>query len=240
MGLVLLLFSYSVVVRRFRTLDHSCNNPRFGEFDPRLSPRRFPIRIATALRRLRSQASDLPSCFRSKTADLSRKSTTFPVSTGKTGNFASIGATGRNAAASLPVAGVPALADRDPDAVGLDDRCGNRGADHGDRGGAPADQGGGSVPGHGSPIPASRNPISSRRGGSTAAPPPGLVVRPASTAEVAAVVRICAEVGLPIVPQGGNTGLVGGGVPPEDGHNITLAPGRMNRIRAIDPGCANR
>jgi FAD/FMN-containing dehydrogenase len=62
-----------------------------------------------------------------------------------------------------------------------------------------------------------------------------LVVRPASTAEVAAVVRICAEAKLPIVPQGGNTGLVGGGVPPEDGHNIVLALGRMNRIRAIDP-----
>jgi FAD/FMN-containing dehydrogenase len=41
-----------------------------------------------------------------------------------------------------------------------------------------------------------------------------LVVRPASTAEVAEVVRICAEAKLPIVPQGGNTGLVGGGVPP--------------------------
>src|ERR1700751_1725301 len=62
-----------------------------------------------------------------------------------------------------------------------------------------------------------------------------LVVRPASTAEVAAVVRICAEAELTIVPQGGNTGLVGGGVPPEDGHNIVLALGRMNRIRAIDP-----
>src|ERR1700758_5617053 len=62
-----------------------------------------------------------------------------------------------------------------------------------------------------------------------------LVVRPASTAEVAAVVQICAEVELPIVPQGGNTGLVGGGVPPENGHNIVLALGRMNRIRAIDP-----
>ena len=62
-----------------------------------------------------------------------------------------------------------------------------------------------------------------------------LVVRPASTAEVAAVVRICAEARLPIVPQGGNTGLVGGGVPPQDGHNIVLALGRMNRIRAIDP-----
>src|ERR1700756_4398453 len=62
-----------------------------------------------------------------------------------------------------------------------------------------------------------------------------LVVRPASTAEVAAVVGICAEAKLPVVPQGGNTGLVGGGVPPEDGHNIVLALGRMNRIRAIDP-----
>src|SRR6516165_8334992 len=62
-----------------------------------------------------------------------------------------------------------------------------------------------------------------------------LVVRPASTAEVAAVVRICAEAKLAIVPQGGNTGLVGGGVPPEDGRNIVLALGRMNRIRAVDP-----
>ncbi|MBV8738151.1 MAG: FAD-binding oxidoreductase, partial [Alphaproteobacteria bacterium] len=62
-----------------------------------------------------------------------------------------------------------------------------------------------------------------------------LVVRPAATAEIAAVVRICAEAGLAIVPQGGNTGLVGGGVPPEDGQNIILALGRMNRIRGIDP-----
>ena len=49
------------------------------------------------------------------------------------------------------------------------------------------------------------------------------------------MVRICAQAKLPIVPQGGNTGLVGGGVPPEDGHNIVLALGRMNHIRAIDP-----
>src|SRR5438874_13577708 len=62
-----------------------------------------------------------------------------------------------------------------------------------------------------------------------------LVVRPASTEEVAAVVRICAEARLSIVPQGGNTGLVGGAIPPEDGSNIVLALGRMNRIRAIDP-----
>src|SRR5262244_1104413 len=50
-----------------------------------------------------------------------------------------------------------------------------------------------------------------------------MVVRPASTAEAAAVVRICTEALLPIVPQGGNTGLVGGGVPPQDGHNIVLS-----------------
>jgi FAD/FMN-containing dehydrogenase len=62
-----------------------------------------------------------------------------------------------------------------------------------------------------------------------------LVIRPASTREVAEVVRICAKSRLRIVPQGGNTGLVGGGVPSEDGDNIVLAPSRMNRIRAIDP-----
>jgi FAD/FMN-containing dehydrogenase len=62
-----------------------------------------------------------------------------------------------------------------------------------------------------------------------------LVVRPATTAEVASVVRICAEAGLAVVPQGGNTGLVGGGVPPDDRDNIVLALGRMNRVRAVDP-----
>ena len=58
-----------------------------------------------------------------------------------------------------------------------------------------------------------------------------LVARPASTAEVAAVVRLCAESGIGIVPQGGNTGLVGGGVP--DG-GIVLCLNRLNRIRALD------
>src|SRR2546423_6519668 len=61
-----------------------------------------------------------------------------------------------------------------------------------------------------------------------------LVVRPASTEEVAAVVRICAEAGLPIVPQGGNTGLVGGAVPPPDRQNIVLGLGRVNRHRRIE------
>jgi FAD/FMN-containing dehydrogenase len=62
-----------------------------------------------------------------------------------------------------------------------------------------------------------------------------LVLRPAATAEVGEIVRLCAAANLPIVPQGGNTGLVGGGVPPEDGNNIVLALGRMNCIRRIDP-----
>jgi FAD/FMN-containing dehydrogenase len=62
-----------------------------------------------------------------------------------------------------------------------------------------------------------------------------LVVRPASTDEVAAVVRVCAAALIPIVPQGGNTGLVGAAVPPEDGRAVLLSLGRMSRVRAIDP-----
>lgn len=57
------------------------------------------------------------------------------------------------------------------------------------------------------------------------------VVRPDSTEQVAAVVRICARHGVPIVCQGGNTGLVGGGVP--DG-GIVLSTERLNRIRGLD------
>ncbi|WP_332824804.1 FAD-binding oxidoreductase [Ramlibacter sp.] len=60
------------------------------------------------------------------------------------------------------------------------------------------------------------------------------VVRPGSTAEVAAVVRLCAEAGAPMVPQGGNTGLVVGGVPDESGREVVLSLTRMNRVRAVD------
>src|SRR5436190_10759566 len=60
------------------------------------------------------------------------------------------------------------------------------------------------------------------------------VVRPASTAEVAAVVRLCAEAGVAIVPQGGNTGLSGGSVPTGQAREAVLALGRMNRIRELD------
>ena len=60
------------------------------------------------------------------------------------------------------------------------------------------------------------------------------VVRPGATDEVAAVVRACAAQGASIVPQGGNTGLVGGGVPDASGGQVLLSLQRMNRVQAID------
>jgi FAD/FMN-containing dehydrogenase len=61
------------------------------------------------------------------------------------------------------------------------------------------------------------------------------VVRPSTTDEVAAVVRLAKENKCPIVPQGGNTGMVGGGVPDARGNAIVLSTQRLNRIRALDP-----
>lgn len=61
------------------------------------------------------------------------------------------------------------------------------------------------------------------------------VVRPATTAEVADVVKACAHAGVPIVPQGGNTGLVAGGVPDASGSQIVLSLGRMRQVREVDP-----
>jgi FAD/FMN-containing dehydrogenase len=61
------------------------------------------------------------------------------------------------------------------------------------------------------------------------------VVRPGNTQEVAAVVKACAAARTPIVPQGGNTGLVVGGVPDGTGSQIVLSMTRMNAVRAIDP-----
>jgi FAD/FMN-containing dehydrogenase len=60
------------------------------------------------------------------------------------------------------------------------------------------------------------------------------VVRPGSTEEVAAVVRACAAARISLVPQGGNTGLVGGGIPDDSGQQVLIHLGRMNRIREID------
>ncbi len=61
------------------------------------------------------------------------------------------------------------------------------------------------------------------------------VLRPATTAEVADAVRLCVARGVPIVPQGGNTSMVGGAAVGEDGSEIILSLSRMNRVREIDP-----
>jgi D-lactate dehydrogenase (cytochrome) len=60
------------------------------------------------------------------------------------------------------------------------------------------------------------------------------VVRPASADEVAAIVKLCNQFQVPVVPQGGNTGLVLGSVPDTSGSAIVLSLTRMNRVRAID------
>src|SRR5882762_10217951 len=63
---------------------------------------------------------------------------------------------------------------------------------------------------------------------------PAAVVKPASTAEVAEVVRVCAESRTGVVPQGGNTGLCGAATPDTSGSQIVVNLSRMNRVRAID------
>ena len=60
------------------------------------------------------------------------------------------------------------------------------------------------------------------------------VVRPADTAQVAAIVQACAQAGTAIVPQGGNTGLVGGSVPDGSGTQVVLSTKRLNRVREVD------
>ena len=62
------------------------------------------------------------------------------------------------------------------------------------------------------------------------------VVRPGCTAEVASIMALCDQSGRKVVPQGGNTGLVGGQVPDASGEQIVLSLARMNRIRELDPG----
>ena len=60
------------------------------------------------------------------------------------------------------------------------------------------------------------------------------MVRPSSTAEVAATVRLAQASGIPLVPQGGNTGLVGGAVPFEEDGAVLLSLERLNEIREVD------
>ena len=62
-----------------------------------------------------------------------------------------------------------------------------------------------------------------------------LLLRPRTTAQVAAIVAIAAATRTPLVPQGGNTGLVGGGIPPADASAVLFSLAAMNRIRAVDP-----
>lgn len=60
------------------------------------------------------------------------------------------------------------------------------------------------------------------------------VLKPGSTKEVAAVVRLCNQFRVPIVPQGGNTGLVLGSVPDESGNAVVMSLVRLNRVRNLD------
>ena len=62
------------------------------------------------------------------------------------------------------------------------------------------------------------------------------MVRPADTGEVAAVIAACREHGAAIVPQGGNTGLVGAGVP--RGGEVLLSLARLDALGAVDPATA--
>ena len=61
------------------------------------------------------------------------------------------------------------------------------------------------------------------------------VVRPATTGEVSAIVRFCAQHGVPMVPQGGNTSHCGASIPDASGTAVLISLSRMNRIRAVDP-----
>ncbi|WP_020653904.1 FAD-binding oxidoreductase [Massilia niastensis] len=64
---------------------------------------------------------------------------------------------------------------------------------------------------------------------------PLAVLRPASTAEVAALVKLCVEHAVAIVPQGGNTGICAGSVPDASGEQVVLNLARLNRLRSVDP-----
>jgi FAD/FMN-containing dehydrogenase len=61
-----------------------------------------------------------------------------------------------------------------------------------------------------------------------------LMVSPATTREVSAVVQVCTAAGVGIVPQGGNTGLCAGAIPDQSGEQVLLSLSRLNRIRSID------
>ena len=64
------------------------------------------------------------------------------------------------------------------------------------------------------------------------------ILSPASTEEAAAIVKMAADHRVPLVPQGGNTSMVGGATPPADGSALILSLRRMNRLRSIDKAAA--
>ncbi|PLX36294.1 MAG: hydroxyacid dehydrogenase [Hyphomicrobiales bacterium] len=61
-----------------------------------------------------------------------------------------------------------------------------------------------------------------------------VVLRPGSTEEVSAILKLANELGVAVVPQGGNTGLVGGQIPDPDGREIVISLGRLDKVREID------
>jgi FAD/FMN-containing dehydrogenase len=64
----------------------------------------------------------------------------------------------------------------------------------------------------------------------------GAILQPNSIDEVAAMMAMASAQGVALVPQGGNSSMVGGATPPEDGSALILSLRRMNRIRSIEPG----
>ena len=61
------------------------------------------------------------------------------------------------------------------------------------------------------------------------------MLSPSSREEVTGIVALCSAEGVPLVPQGGNTSMVGGATPPAEGGALLLSLRRMNRIRSLDP-----
>jgi FAD/FMN-containing dehydrogenase len=66
-----------------------------------------------------------------------------------------------------------------------------------------------------------------------------LVLRPGTTEEVARILRLANEARVGVVPQSGNTGLVGGQIPSEDGREIVLSLARLTRVRDVDPATSS-
>ena len=62
------------------------------------------------------------------------------------------------------------------------------------------------------------------------------LLSPATTAEVVDIVRACSKAGVPLVPQGGNTSMVGGATPDQSGASLLVSTRRLNRIRGLDAG----